>query len=400
MSLTHLVKIRSQVKEYEEEPYGFKGQLDVLDSTLLHDLNSIDESTIREMYRIEDSDSISLSEVKLGDEISIAIDLSTYSNYYESIDDFLSSNKFSTINEVFYINELKYLNGESQSNLFYTKYLKLQEHINFLTSIATHHLEQEGRRILYFQKYDNLLVLDLNYDQSTINGNEFNSISDLKSHIDHQGDHETRKKLYTIELINLLDERNSTLNEVIKSWDQVEMNYRKSHQVYLEEFSFNKIKTSSQEYFHELTDRIYSTIHKFSGYILAIPIAYVFILRYFDFNGKSFQKDTFLLLIGLLYFIVIWFVLLRNLSMAFKVIEDDISKFMDRIKNELSLSEIHGSLQKQVSDIIPIQERKITIVKTISLLILGLIIFAYCKIYFLDQFAEFLKILFYILKPF
>jgi len=385
MSLESLIYIRSQLNEVSQQSFGVAGVIQNIESETIKHLENLGEQVVREILLTEKSEVLSLNEIGVGQTISISIDLSGYSNYYESIKHFISVNKYSLVNEKFYIHELEYNHGVSDTNKLIENYLHLQNYLRFLESISTHTINYPNKKEFFYQKHDQVIVIDADYNKTLLNGTEIkNDLNNLVKQIEDQSDHLTRKKLFTTELINIVDTKNSKLENVIRNWNEIESNYKKSYEVYLAEFSFNKIKTSSQEYFHQLTDRIYSTIHKFSGYILAIPVAYVFIIRYFDFEGESFEKDTLLFSIGVLYFLVIWFVLLSNLSMAFEAITKDINKFMDRIKSEPSLNEIHSELNTQVTKILPKQGWKIWLVKTSSLIILGVIIFAYLRIYGAD----------------
>ena len=278
---------------------------------------------------------------------------------------------------------MEYHHQLSNVNENVNNFLFLQEIISFLLNLSTYDKTTRGLLELFFHKPDKICSIIIDYNIEDIKNLKINnSILELAGHVFEKSDQETRRKLFSNEMINLLSTDGFSFNNVLKNWDSIDNSYRSSFQIYLSEFSFEKIKTSSQEYFHELTDRIYSTIHKFSAYILAIPVAYILILRFFDFDGKSFVKDSFLLTIGLLYFIIIWSVLLNNLSKAFETIEKDIDKFLNRIKGEENLTEITKSLSDQKKKLIPSQKRKIRIVRAISVLILLMISGAYIYIYY------------------
>jgi len=82
-----------------------------------------------------------------------------------------------------------------------------------------------------------------------------------------------------------------------------------------------------------------------------------------------------------LYFVIIWSVILNNLSSAFQAIEQDIDRFLDRIRNESSLEEVAYDLHAQKDNVIPNQRGKILLVRAISILILVITICAYLWIY-------------------
>ena len=382
MKLENFILFRKKIQNFELTAFGFKG-LFVLESEFdIELINKFDSSEIRELYYQENDNTAIQSNLVIGDNLIILIDLSKFSNYYESFEEFITSNKYTLKQEDFYIHKLNYHHKVSNENKKITNFLKIQSIINFLKELSTYQKESKGLLELFFHKPDRICSMVIDYSLDNIsNLYIIKSISNLKENVFNTSDNEVHKRLFTNEMMNLLSENSLNFSNVLKNWDLINNNYRNSFQIYLSEFSFEKIKTSSQEYFHELTDRIYSTINKFSAYILAVPVAYILILRFFDFEGENFVKDSFLVIVGSLYFIIIWFVLLNNLSKAFETIEKDISKFIKRIKNEENLSEITDSLNNQKNKLIPSQKRKFSLVRFVRIIILLMTIGAYIYIY-------------------
>lgn len=394
MELKDFISFRKKIKDVEITSYGFTCIFIVqtLEDKLL--IGEFEGLEIREAFYVDTKNTVDLKILKLGVEIFFRVDLSKFSNYYETFSDFLIDNKFRLRTDEFYIFDLDYFHNYSEEDDKITSFLKLQNVICFLKELSAHNNEFNGDLELFFHKPNNFCSIIVSYNSSDLQYLQINSlISELESHVFEKSDQEARRKLFTNEMINLLSIEGVTFTNLLKNWDVICNSYRNSFEIYLSEFSFDKIKTSSQEYFHELTDRIYSTINKFSTYILAIPVAYLLILRFFDFNGNSLVKDSFLVIIGLLYFVIIWFVLLDNLSNAFKAIEIDILNFLNRIKNEQYLKDIAKNLETQKDEIIPSQKRKILLVRIVSLIILVMTIGAYLFIYFWDCLNEFTSLI-------
>lgn len=382
MTLEELISFRGQIVDFDKTAYGFSCYFNVSTNEDKELLSKFQNSEIREAYHKESQKTADLKNIDIGDNLIIKVDLSKFPNYFESFDEFIAYNRYGLKNQNFYIFDLDYHHTASANNDKISSFLRLQDLIEFLRELSTHENETNGFLELIFNKPDKVCSIKIDYNISDIENFEISSsITELKNHVFEKSDQEARSKLFTNEMINLLSIDIISFSNLLKKWDVIVNSYRSSFQIYLSEFSFDKIKTSSQEYFHELIDRIYSTINKFSTYILAIPVAYILILRFFDFEGESFAKDSFLVVVGILYFIVIWFVLLDNLSKAFKAIEKDIAKFLGRIKNEEHLNEITESLNNQKNKLIPSQKRKIWLVRIISLIILGMTIGAYLFIY-------------------
>ena len=382
MNLQEFITFRNKIQDVEITSYGLKGTYEINEKADLDLISKLDESEIREVFFKETNDTANHKSLKIGDEIIISIEGSKFSNYYEKFDDFLSVNRHKLLHEDFFIVEIDYHHAHDNSNILIENYLHIQKIIEFLKKLSEYQKDSNGFLELFFNKPDKICSVVIDYKKSDLEEiNINNSITELDKHVFDKSDEEARIKLFTNEMINLLSLEGYTFKSLLKKWDTIHISYKSTFQIYLSEFSFDKIKTSSQEYFHELTDRIYSTINKFSAYILAIPVAYILILRFFSFDGNSFAKDSFLMIIGALYFIIIWFVLLNNLSKAFKTIEKDITKFIDRIKNEVHLKEITDSLKSQKKKLIPSQKRKIWLVRIISLIILIMTMAAYYHIY-------------------
>jgi hypothetical protein len=383
VNLKSFISFRKKLQDVDKTTYGFKGLFSIIDKEDIELISQFEDSEIREVYHKESQETANHKNLNIGDEILILIDLSKFPDYYESFDEFIAFNKYGLKYQEFYIFDMDYHHKISNESEKINTFLELQNIISFLKELSTYDKETNGLLELFFHKPDKICSVIIDYSPSDIqNITVDKSLSDLSKHVFEKSDQEVRRKLFTNEMINLLSVEGIDFENILKYWNTICNSYRNSFQIYLSEFSFEKIKTSSQEYFHELTDRIYSTINKFSAYILAIPVAYILIIRFFDFDGKSFAKDTFLVIIGVLYFVVIWFVLLNNLSKAFNAIENDISKFLKRIKNEAHLSEITDSLNNQKNKLIPSQKRKIWLVRIVCLIILGMTIYAYSFIYY------------------
>jgi hypothetical protein len=391
MDIKNFISFRKKLQDFETTSFGFKGMFILKDSTDVDLIMKFNDSQIREIYYQDNKNTADHKNLQIGEKVIILIDLSKFDYYYENFEEFLSSNKYGLKNQDFYIFNLDYHHSFSDKNRKINNFLKIQSIITFLKKLSTYEKETKGLLELFFNKPDKICSIIIDYNKEEIvNLSLIKSISDLNQHVFETSDKETRIKLFTNEMMNLLSSKDFEFKTVLKNWDLISGSYRNSFQIYLSEFSFEKIKTSSQEYFHELTDRIYSTINKFSAYILAIPVAYILILRFFDFDGENLAKDSFLVVIGLLYFIIIWFVLLNNLSKAFETIENDITKFIKRIRNEENLTEITESLENQKNKLIPNQKSKIMLVRVISLIILIMTVGAYLYIY-LDKICKILS---------
>ena len=382
MKIDDVVSLRRILENYENTSFGFKGIIYKINEDNLKVLSQFQEQEIREIYYTSTNESFDFEDVTLGENVTVAIDLKGTRFYYNTFEEFIRVHKFKYPESDYYIHELEYFHGSQTLIPEIRKYQSILEIIEFLSELSDYRKAYSGKLELLFNTPSEVSTLKIDYDKKQVLSLDIEEFVDgLKLQVLDKSDADSRKRLFINELVNLVGNGENSFSSVLKNWNEIVNSYKKSFQIYLAEFSFEKIKTSSQEYFHELTDRIYSTINKFSTYILAIPLAYIFILRFFDFNGNSFAKDTFLIVAGLFYFTIIWFVLLNNLVKAFESIESDITKFQKRIENEDSLVEIHNNLYEQKEKVIPNQKRKVLLVRVISLIVLILTFSAYCFIH-------------------
>lgn len=382
MKLNTLILLRQRLLDVEIEAFGLKGRIPSVthsDIELIKDL----KDNFKELY-FDNNNNVDLSTIEVGSSVNILLDLGNENKYYETSDNFIKLNQEKLISNEFYIHDLEYTHPSDTQPELIKKITGIHELIQFLEEISSMKVPSEGLKQLLFKKDNNIYPITLQFEIRDIK-EKFRSsydISSISKLVLSDIDSDVRKSLFVNEMINHLTPNNLTLDSLFLKWDIITEDFEKSFQFYLSGFSFNKIKASSEDYFNELTDRIYSLISKFSGYIFAIPVAYILILRFLEFDGSEFQKDTFLILVSVLYFIIIWWVLLNNLKSAFKTIENDIEKLQLKIKNEPSLEEIYNELQNRKVKVIPNQKNKINLVKAITVIILVLVLVAYFSIHF------------------
>jgi len=387
MELSDFISFRKKITNYEETSFGLRGNFYIESTQDIDLLKRFENGQIREAVNPDNSNA-DINQLTIGDNIKLSIELHDFSNYYETFNDFLSTNKYVLPESRYFIFELNY-DSEKDTSERIDSYQRIIEIITFLKEISVYQKTSDKGLELVFTQPDKVFALLIDFGVDDIDNLKISdNISQTISEVASVPNKETKIRLFVNELINQIPNESDRFSKILKDWDLIVDYYLKSFRIFTSEFSFEKIKTSSQEYFQDLTDRIYSTIHKFSGYILAIPVAYVLIIRFYDFDGDMLLKDTVLVVIGILYFIVIWWVLLNNLDNAFENIKKDIDRFLYRIQSENSLSEIKQDLEQKKRDVIPKQKNKILIVKTVSIFILLISIATYLYIYWDEIFCK------------
>jgi hypothetical protein len=231
----------------------------------------------------------------------------------------------------------------------------------------------------YFYRISNSIVeIDIKYSVNDLDFfSELEGIQELKNEFSDPIRHKDKKELFINELVNFVESNSSDYLTIVKNWQTILNSYNKNHKLYLAGFSFEKIKTSSNEHFQKLLDRIYDSISKVSGYIFGIPIGFILLLNYFDYSGLLIFKNIVILILSVLFFVLIWFILLRNIKESIDAIEEDIDDFIGLISTVAVLNPIKAKLEALKKDSIKKQRNKLRIVKgvTISIFALTIIVF-------------------------
>lgn len=390
--LKNIIKLRKRLTNDSTTSYGFKGDIKNVTTDDFDLLRNIGKDYIRESFYIHNYNDIDYENIIQGSNISISIDFIGKFHFYEDFNEFVKSNYISCDVDEFYIYDIDYLEGASVDGLINKRILNYKKNIHLielLISISDYHKKYAGGLELFFYKSEYGCVVNIDYECYDLDRIDFDDkLSELEDHFCERFDSNERKQIFLNELINILKKDGESYKVILNQWNNIVDNYEKSFSLYLSGYSFEKIKTASTEYFNELTDKIYSTISKFSGYIFAIPASYLLLLRFMDFDGQSLLKDTLLLIIGFLFFCLIWFVLLRNIDEAIASVEKDINSFKEKIENNIQLVDISKELDVQSREIIPKQKNKLMIVRLISFLIFLIILIAYGIVYYNYLFDE------------
>jgi hypothetical protein len=384
--LEDVVKLRKSLAEVNITTYGFEGLINHVDKERIAILKALWDS-VEETYEIKSNVSVnqaSLSDFE-GKDLKISFNTGNYA-YYENFSDFIDGNKLKIKDSSFYISELDYLHDSGvQIPSIVQKYMANLELIKLIKSIADFQKTVANNLELFFYKSENGLSLVVDYKPEDLISFSESTLKELESQFNDPTDAQERKQIFKNELIGILNKNGNTFKKLLENWEALLDSYKKSFELYLSGFSFEKIKTASIGHFQELTDKINQTIGKVSNYIFAVPIAFVLLLRYFDFEGENFTGDLLLLILGALFFILVWFVAFRNIDESIDAIEEDIDDFTERIKNNKALESVKDKLETFKNKKLKAQRNKVVIAKTVSILIFLIVIFAFVYIHFSDE---------------
>ncbi|WP_209390134.1 hypothetical protein [Chryseobacterium sp. RR2-3-20] len=370
--IENIILLKQRLTNLQTVDFGIKGSIKSLKST---DINIIKNvwNFIDEIFKAESNETIYIDNIHdfLSFQVEIIVKIGDVPGYYKTFNNFLSSNKIKCLSKKFYIEELNYREDVDTIIPSIVNAYKLNLQIILLLSkIADYKKEQGNKLELFFYKSEKGVSLDVAYSENDLYNLRAAKIVDLKTQLLDSIDSSERKQLFLNELISDLDKNGSTYANLLKDWETIIANYEKSFKLYLSGFSFDKIKTSSLEYFQKLSDRLYDSINKVSSYIFGIPIGYILLINNFDFKGEQTLKNISLVTLGILFFLIMWFVFFKNIAEAIGAIEGDIRKFKEKIENRSELKEITTELSNLEDKSIKSQKNKLFLVKVLSAIIL------------------------------
>jgi len=378
--LNTVINIRKKITNVIVNISGFEGTIEELTKEDAELILSI-QSLVIEIFDNKNNKSFIIDNIQEYISTSIYVNITTGQiPYYETFDSFLNGNLYEINESIFYIHDIDFLEGKNQENKSYRNYKSNIELIDILRLVSDYEKNEAGELELFFYKSNNGNTLKINYKASDLRSISSENIEELKKQFIEKVDSQERKEIFKYELITILN-TNNDYSFVLNNCDKLLNNYAKSFELYLTGFSFEKITTASNEYFHNLSDRIQQTIGKVSNYIFAIPIAYIFLLKYFDFEGGNYLGDLLLLIIGFLFLILIWLVPFQNIIDSITNITNDIKDFKIKIKDVKALENVVEKLQNFEFRDLKKQRTKLNIAKSISVIIFLIVLGAFIYIY-------------------
>ena len=358
-NISYIVK---RLKNSIYENYSIKGKLCNLSQDDISNISSIADYV--EEYTGLDGNDITYDRLSnfIDKDINIQINTGGITGYFDTFSSFLIQNKVELIQNKFYIRDIDFLykrgdECDSEKLDFYFQNIKI---IKLLRKIADYEKKVGNDLELFFYKAENGLVLKIDYDENDLNNFTINKLNELKNHFFEKPDKEERKQIFINDLISLLNEDNS-YSALLKKWNTLRCNYDKSFKLYLSEFSFEKIRTSTTVHFQELADRIYHQINKATINIFVVPSAYIFFIRSFDISGNRLQ-NVLLFVTTFIFSLIMHKVIFNNMAEGLVAIDKDIKKFRSKTHNIL-LKEINDELKELESKNLEKQRNKIKLLK-------------------------------------
>lgn len=370
MGLDDFIKIRQSLKNGRLEDFHIVGDIINLSKDQITLLQNLEESIYEikgangKIYGCEQLDQLESKD------ISVELAVGDFSNYFESFSEVIEKHPYSFNLTEFYIHQGNITKYDDKSTLM-TSYRNVLELISFLKKIADNKNETTEGLELYFHKIGESLILPISYNVKDLKKSNIEDVESFVKQFTSELHSEDRKKLFVNDLVDFYSRKRKSFSIVLKEFKQIKDNYFHSLDAYLEGFSFEKIKTSSVVYFQEISDKIHDAIRKVSSYLFAIPISFLFLASRLDFETPSATKNFTLLVLGYLFFILLWKIFFKNIKESLDSIDKEIGRFQEKIENVSELSEIKNELKNDIKEkLLSNQYKKLKLLKIVTVLIL------------------------------
>lgn len=380
MILNQAIFLTNKIQNGIYDSDYFYGDI-VLSDNEIGPITELANVNLIEVYT-QHSDSINIPQLNehIGKVIKLEIVTGNIPNYFKTLNDFIQGNKFENKLDDYYIADISYRDN-TDSNEVIELYKQNLALISFLRKLSDSEKKKNMALELLFYKSGLGTDLLIDYkleDLKTINISE---LQIMQSQFENSGSGEDKKQLFINELINFINSCGKSYITVAANWDTLVANYKKSVLLFISGFSFEKIKTSSNEHFQKLADKISESIGKASTYIFGVPVAYILLLNGLDFTGLAIGKNLILLILGTIFFILIWSILFSNIKESIDLIEAEIDDFIIKIENVIALEDIKNKLYALKTKDLKKQRKKLLLVRILSSIIFLLLFSVYLYIF-------------------
>ena len=328
--LSEFIQIRKKITTVSIAPNEIVGTF-VPTSEEVQTLKNLSSKNCIENFALSQGKNIPIEQLTEGQEVQVKLYPLQLGNekYFENTDELLKATSQKYPDNRFYVFALDYDSASSQKPEIIEKYELTTQLISFLTNISDY---QKERELVFFQAKQ--LVLITNYELS--DWGNLKSVPDLITHISNSADKEERRIIFTNEMIATLGqipETNNRFKHLLKNFEDLLLNYKRSHTLYLEKYSYQKFKSEIDKEIIEYSKKIQSVINDAQGKLVAIPAAFLLIVGQFDLSGEKLHLN-FALLLSSFVFSVLLEVLLRNQFSALSFVKDDIDRFKNSVDDK------------------------------------------------------------------
>ena len=243
---------------------------------------------------------------------------------YRTKDEFVRSNQNALRNE-FYIEEEQIYDSSKSSFLdLYKSILTLREN---LIGIANHCFEESDSFYIIISNKLQSIVVDMSYSIENFHSEDIQIICNFATIL---SEHNEKQKLYIAELIDyFINSTSANLAGLLDNLRLVLDRCNSSYELYLSDFSFNKIKLEIDSKALEYTNKLQGVINESQTKLIAIPSAFILAAASLNFNADNILLDVknISIIIGALIFAILIQLFLSNQLSSLEFIKNSIDEY-------------------------------------------------------------------------
>ncbi len=210
------------------------------------------------------------------------------------------------------------------------KYVQIVKLITLLKDICDHHEIKSGQlRLIFLCKNKLELPIQYNIDDT----NQINNLDSLIHGLKSEPHNDQKVEIFRSVLFEVLININSNerFKHLLFCFEDLLKRFKDNYQLFLSEFSFEKIREEIEERNLEFTSKLNKIFSEIQNKILTIPIALVIIGSQFENENKITLKNT-LILFGAIVFSTLMFILLSNQNQSLRAIKDSLEAQRERFR--------------------------------------------------------------------
>lgn len=235
--------------------------------------------------------------------------------------------------ETFYIADLDYLHEEEGRETPETvvRYLAVLSLIELLEPVCDYREKgASSRRDIYIGTEK--VVLPIEYSIEDLEPlAALDELAGLLSTDPHKDQKLVMMKAVLVDLLARVPER-ERFNYIIKHFDEIRQKFINSYDLFVSEFSFEKIRDEIEERKLEFTIRLNKVFSEIQNKLLAIPVALILVGGQMEKTGSVTLKN-FLILLGAFVFSVLMQMLIHNQRQTLKSLKEEIDRQRDSLRH-------------------------------------------------------------------
>lgn len=272
-------------------------------------------------------------------------------HFYEDIESLINANEFS-VPDQFYVRSEKYFHPTSAKEPLIEAYFKIVELANSILGLAKFVVEGTYL-IVYLLQDKSAVALHLNYNLSVLEQYQ-PDLNDIKDFVFEVEEHSEKKKIYTKELIDFLNQETDETQRLKYLYENFGEFYEKCEAAYaffLSDFSYSKLKLELESAILDYSKNVRAIINDSQNKLIAIPAAFLVASSQLEFD-KAYSLKNALILISSFIFSILIEIFIRNQESSLRIFLDNIASYKTtfNIKNEGSEVKAMKTLKELITN--------------------------------------------------